>query len=199
MRKLIVVNIVSLDGFYEGPKKNVMVLPMDGSFDKYNLERMKAASTVLLGGNSYKMFSGFWPTVEHEESMPATNRQFSKLYNAIDKVVVSNHAAPPPKDHPWAKNTRIIKRAGAHEEIAKLKETKGKEIVMYGSRTLWNDLLLHGLVDELHLIVGAVILGGGTPILKNHSVALKRLDTRPLADSDNVLGRYEVLKTDEES
>jgi hypothetical protein len=52
MRKLIVANIVSMDGYYEGPGRNVMLLPMDGAFDDYNLERMRAAGTVLLGHTS---------------------------------------------------------------------------------------------------------------------------------------------------
>ncbi|MFK7694932.1 hypothetical protein [Paenibacillus sp. HJGM_3] len=63
MRKLIVVNIMSFDGYSEGPGRNVMVMPMDGAFDTYNLERMQSADTVLLGGNSYRMFSGFWPAM----------------------------------------------------------------------------------------------------------------------------------------
>lgn len=54
MRKLIVVTFMSLDGFYEGPGKDVMALPMDVTFSEYNLERMKAADTVLLGADSYE-------------------------------------------------------------------------------------------------------------------------------------------------
>ena len=49
MRQVIVSNIMSLDGYYEGPGGNVMVLNMDEAFDAYNLERIRAAGTVLLG------------------------------------------------------------------------------------------------------------------------------------------------------
>lgn len=58
MRKLIVSNIMSLDGYYEGPGKNVMVLPMDETFDAYNAERLRAADTLLLGRNTYDGFKG---------------------------------------------------------------------------------------------------------------------------------------------
>jgi dihydrofolate reductase len=196
MRKLISVNMMSLDGFYEGPREDVTALPLaDGwAFDKYNLERITAADTVLLGGNSYKGFLGFWPQVENDPSFPATHREFSKIYNVVDKVVVSDHASLPEEGHLWAKNTRIIRRAYAHDEIAKLKEEEGKEIVMWGSRTLWNDLIVHGLLDELHLIVGAVILGEGTPIFKDHTASIRLLETRSFDGSNNVLLRYEVLK-----
>jgi hypothetical protein len=68
MRKLIVCNIISLDGYYEGPGKDVMplfdyrreVYPMDESFDLYNAERLRAAGTLLLGRTSYEGFKSFW-------------------------------------------------------------------------------------------------------------------------------------------
>lgn len=214
MRKIVVVNLMSLDGFYEGPGHNVMALPLDSSFDEYNLERMKAADAVLLGGSSYEAFSGFWPFVERDSSASATNREFSRLYNAIDKVVISNHAVAPEGDHPWAGTTRIINREQAYKEIATLKAKEGKEIVMWGSRTLWNDLLGNGLVDELHFMIGAVVLGGGTPIVEHHTMGsywlhqhlgkpasgetaeLRRLGTSTFDGSDNVLVRYQVLNNE---
>jgi urease subunit alpha len=79
MRKLIVTNIVSLDGYYEGPGKDVMVLPMDHSFDAYNVERMREADTVLLGRNSYDAFKGFWPAMEHNPDATPDHRELRYL------------------------------------------------------------------------------------------------------------------------
>jgi dihydrofolate reductase len=192
MRKLIVANIISLDGYIAGPGGDPMVLPMDASFDEFNLEELKAADVVLLGGVSYGMFSGFWPGVADDPSASATNREFSRLYNATDKVVISDSATPPAAGHPWAKNTRIVKRANAREEVASLKEGHGKGIVTYASRTLWNDLLAQGLVDELHLMIGAVFLADGTPAVGEGAPPLQRIDVRTFDNSDNVLVRYAV-------
>jgi dihydrofolate reductase len=71
VRKLIVGNAMSLDGYYEGPGKNVMALfdyhwdyPKDESFDAYNAERLRAADTLLLGRTTYDGFKGFWPPVQ---------------------------------------------------------------------------------------------------------------------------------------
>jgi riboflavin biosynthesis pyrimidine reductase len=65
---------------------------------------------------------------------------------------------------------------------------------MFGSRTLWNDLLVAGLVDELHLMLGAAVLGGGTPAFGTGPVPQLRLvNTLRRDGSENVLLRYEVI------
>jgi dihydrofolate reductase len=194
MRKLIVCNLMSLDGYYEGPGKDVMALApaLGGAFDAYNAERLRAADTLLLGRVSYDAFKGFWPSVADDPTATPDQREISRLDNAIDKVVISDSLTPE-QTEPWHHNTRIISRADAHEQIADLKRQTGKDILVFGSRTLWNDLLAHGQVDELHLMVGTVVLGGGTPLFDGQpAVSLRLLDTHTWDDSNNVLVRYEV-------
>jgi dihydrofolate reductase len=190
MRKLIVANIVSLDGYYEGPGGNVMALPMDQAFDAYNAERLRAADTLLLGRNTYEMFKGFWPKMADNPDATPTNREISRLDDAIDKLVVSDALTADQTD-PWRRTTRIVPRAQAHQQIAELKRQSGKDILVFGSRTLWNDLLTAGLVDELHLMVGSVVLAGGTPAFSTAQKSpLRLLDTRTWDGSSNVLLRY---------
>jgi dihydrofolate reductase len=196
MRKLIVSNIMSLDGYYEGPGKNVMVLPLDEAFDTYNAERLRAAETLLLGRTTYDGFKGFWPSVADDPSpqWTPTHREISRLDNAIDKVVISDSMTRE-QTEPWQNSTRIISRADANAQIAKLKGQSGKDILIFGSRTLWNDLLTHGLVDELHLMVGSVIVGAGTPLFDGQpAVSLRPIETRTWDGSNNVLVRYEVRR-----
>jgi dihydrofolate reductase len=191
MRKLIVSNIMSLDARHTGPGDDVMALPMDAAFDSYNAERLRAADTLLLGRASYELLKGFWPSVADDATASPTEREVAKLNNEIDKVVISDSLTAE-ETEPWL-NTRIIGRADAHREIAELKRGDGEEILVFGSHTLWNDLLANDLVDELHLMIGAVILGSGTPALVGDpSVSLQLIDTRTWEDSGNVLVRYAV-------
>jgi dihydrofolate reductase len=198
MRKLIVSNMMSLDGYYEGPGKNVMALfdyrwdyPTDESFDAYNAERLHAADTLLLGRVSYDGFKSFWPSVADDPNATPLQREISHLNNAIEKVVISDTLTSEETD-PWH-NTRIIGRADAHERIAELKRQLGKDILVFGSRTLWKDLLANDLVDELHLMIGPVVLGAGTPVFDEQpAVTLRLIDTRTWDGSENVLLRYEV-------
>jgi dihydrofolate reductase len=198
MRKLIVSNMMSLDGYYEGPGKNVMVLfdyrwdyPTDESFDAYNAERLHAADTLLLGRVSYDGFKSFWPSVADDPDATPLQWEISHLNNAIEKVVISDTLTSEETD-PWH-NTRIIGRADAHERIAELKRQLGKDILVFGSRTLWKDLLANDLVDELHLMIGPVVLGAGTPVFDEQpAVTLRLIDTRTWDGSGNVLLRYEV-------
>lgn len=189
MRKLIVCNIVSLDGYYEGPGGDVMALPFDEAFDAYNLERLRAADTLLLGHTSFRGFRSYWPPVADDPDARAVEREISRRNNAIDKVVVSDSLTAR-QTAPWH-NTGIVKRAEAHERIAELKRLPGKEILVFGSRTLWNDLLAAGLVDEVHLMIGPALLGAGTPVFKGRApVRLRLLEARALPDSQLVLTRY---------
>lgn len=189
MRKLIVTNIVSLDGYYEGPGNDVMALPFDEAFDEYNAERLRAADTLLLGRASYEGFKGYWPPVADDPDASPVVREISRRNDAIDKVVISDSLTPE-RTAPWH-NTRIVKRADAHEQVAELKRRPGKEILVFGSHTMWNDLLVGGLVDELHLMIGPAFLGAGTPVFEGRSrVPLQLIDARTLEDSELVLTRY---------
>ena len=194
MRKLIVANIVSVDGFYSGPNDNVMAMPFDTTFSDYNLERLRAADTLLLGRRSFEGFRDYWPRIADDPDQPPVEREISRLDNAIEKVVVSDSLTDADLG-PWAETTRIARRADAHDAVRELKGGPGREVLVFGSHVLWNDLLLAGLVDELHLMIGSAFLGDGVPVFRGPRTGLRLLDARQLGDSQLVLARYAANET----
>jgi dihydrofolate reductase len=191
MRKLIVCNIISLDGFFSGPGGDVMAMPFDNGFSDYNAERLRVADTLLLGRKSYEGFRAYWPAIAEDVSQPAVEREISRLTTAIDKVVVSN-TLKANEIEGWGP-TRVVRRAGAHAELAALKREAGREILVFGSHVLWNDLLAAGLVDELHFMIGAGVVGEGVRAFETRLPgSLRLLDTRTFEDSSLLLARYAV-------
>jgi dihydrofolate reductase len=188
-RKLIVANIISVDGFYSGPNDDVMAMPFDTTFSDYNAERLRAADTLLLGRRSFEGFRDYWPGIADDPDQPPVEQEISRLDNAIHKVVISDSLTDADLG-PWTDTTHIVRRADAHDAIRQLKRLPGREILMFGSHVLWNDLLTAGLVDELHLMIGSAFLGDGVPVFTGPRTGLRLMDVRQLGDSQLVLARY---------
>jgi dihydrofolate reductase len=194
MGKLVVSNIVSLDGKYADANGNPLALNMDGSFDDYNLERIRQAAAVLLGRNSFDMFSSYWPLIADAPEAPGNsqfsvvNREFSRTYNALPKFVVTD-SEPPAAENAWYSTTTVISQANAVAWANSARDDLDGDIVVFGSHQLWNSLLAAGVVDELHFLISPGALGDGVPVFQQ-PVSLNLLEVRTFDASGNVLLRY---------
>lgn len=183
-RRLVVIEYVSLDGVVEDPGGSEnrpfggWTRPYwDDDLGKTQLDALLASDALLLGRVTYEGFAAAWPKMKDEAG-------FADRMNSYPKHVVSTTLESPE----W-NNTRVIK-ANVAEEIAALKRQPGQDILVYGSPTLVQTLLAHGLVDELRLLVYPVVLGEGKRLFHEGTKAtLRPIETRAL-ESGVVMVKY---------
>jgi dihydrofolate reductase len=186
MRKLFSFNLMTLDGFFEGPQQDIGWHNVDAEFNEFAIAQLDTIGLVLFGRITYQGMASFWPTPFALENDPVV----AGLMNSIPKVVVSRTL-----DKADWNNTRLIKDNVA-AEIAALKQQPGKELAIFGSANLTASLMHMGLVDELRIMINPVILGQGMPLFKtvNEKVNLKLGNTR-VFHNGNVLLYYQIVTT----
>ncbi len=173
MRKLIADMMMSLDGYFEGPNREIDWFVRDKDMEKLSIEQLHEVDTILLGRAAYELFAKYWPT----PAAAAENPAITSALNALPKVVFSKTL----KNVGW-NNSRLVKERVA-EEIFKLKGQAGKDMVMYGGAGLLASLSRLGLIDEYRLRINPIILGGGRPLFQDvrASLNLKLLKAETLA------------------
>ncbi|MFD1722100.1 dihydrofolate reductase family protein [Amnibacterium endophyticum] len=190
MRRYVVSVCVSIDGFQEGVDGDLSVMPFDDGFSRHNVELLRRASTVVHGGRGFDG-GAYWAAVLQDDAQPPIEHEIARLNEGLEHVVVSDSVEVDPS-WPWADATRVVPRAEAIEAVRRMKGGDGGDLVTYGSATTWSPLLEAGLVDELHVLVGPAVLGGGGPAYRGDRVPLRLLDATALPDSQLVRLRYDA-------
>jgi dihydrofolate reductase len=194
MGKIVVCSMVSIDGYTEGRGGDVMALPLDEAFARHNEERARTASSFLFGATTFRGMLGYWPQQHENPDASPLDRYIAARYaEGIPITVVSDTLRPDDTD-PLREQTTIVRRDVAHAAVAGLRERDG-DALMYGSRTLWTDLLAHGLVDELHLMIGPKVVAGDHRVFEGvPQTDLRLIGVRTWGGSDSVVLSYATTR-----
>ena len=187
MRKVTMLNRISLDGFYAGPKGEIDWFIHEAEVDKAAHELMDP-DTLLLGRVTYQMFESYWPPVAKDPNAPEGARILANELNEMTKVVFSKTL----KEVTW-ENSKLV-HGDVAAEVRQLKQGAGPDIAIFGSGTIVQQLADKGLIDEYLVVVTPVVLGVGKPLFKEVKKSnLELLETRSFK-SGNVLLHYRTEK-----
>jgi dihydrofolate reductase len=170
MRKLIFGINITLDGCVDHTKQIA-----DEETHEYFTDLMRDADLLVYGRKTYQLMVPFWPDVAKNQSMTKASNEFARVFDSINKLVFSRSL-----ESAEDKNTRIV-RTNLHDEILKLKQQQGNNILV-GGVDIPSQLMELGLVDEYRFVVGPIVVGEGKRLLEGvnlrETLQLKLVDSR---------------------
>lgn len=166
MSKVVMTEYLTLDGVFEEPGNWSMPYFNDEAAS-FKFDELSASDALLLGRRTYEGFAAAWPAMEDDQG-------FADRMNTIPKYVVSTTM----EEAGW--NNTIVIRENVIEEIARLKQQSGKDILLSGSAELVNSLMSSGLIDEYRLMIHPIVVGTGKRLFENgiDTKNLKLVDTK---------------------
>ncbi len=184
MRKIVFMMSVSLDGFFEGPDRELDWQLVDVELHQHFNEWLAAAGAFLDGRVTYELMAGYWPTADQDPGASAPVIEFARIWRDMPKFVFSRTL----EQAGW--NTTIVREVDP-EEIQKLKAQPGGDLVV-GGADLAAAFRAHDLIDEYRIYVQPVLLGRGRPLFQPSDVTarLRLAETRAFGNGV-VLLRYE--------
>lgn len=182
MRRIILCNMMTLDGYFEGLDQNIDWHQVDEEFNSFSEDQINSVDAILFGRKTYDLMESYWTTPEALTNDPI----IANLMNAKTKIVFSRTMTKAG----W-NNTRLIKD-NILSEIKEIKRKPGKDLIIFGSANLASTFRELDLIDEYRIVINPVILGQGNPLFKTSTEQLNlNLIKTKTFNSGNVLLYYE--------
>lgn len=184
MRKIVFMMSVSLDGFIEGPDRQIDWHMVDDELHSHFNEQARAMGAFLDGRVTYELMAGFWPTADSDPSSTGSMVEFAGIWRDMPKIVFSRTL----ERADW--NTTIV-RDVVVEEIMALKAQPGGDLAL-GGADLAVAFMQHDLIDEYRLYVHPILIGRGKPLFQasDAKINLRLSETRTFGNGV-VLLRYQ--------
>jgi dihydrofolate reductase len=172
MRKVILMMSVSLDGFIEGPNREIDWHMVDDELHRHFNEQLSAMGAFLSGRVTYELMAGFWPTADTDPSSTEPMIEFARIWRDMPKIVFSRTL----EGANW--NTTVV-RDVVPERIMELKAQPGGDLAL-GGADLAAAFMRHDLIDEYRIYVHPVVIGGGKPLFpaSDTKIDLRLAETR---------------------
>lgn len=174
MRRLISFMHISLDGFVAGPNGEMDWIKVDEEIFDHIGKRISQGDTALYGRITYEMMEGYWPTAGDEPDASKHDIEHSRWYKNAHKIVLSKTMK---NTNPG--NTRVISDDIVNQ-LNEIRQTKGNDILVFGSPTATHSLMQMNLIDGYWLFVNPIVLGYGIPLFEaiREKTKLKLISTR---------------------
>jgi len=181
MKKVIFQMSVSIDGYVEGPGREIDWHIVDDEFTAYAVETLRASDVLIMGRRTYELMAGYWPAAPGNDPV-------KEEMNGTPKLVFSRTL----KRVDW-QNSRLAAGSVA-DEVARLKRVPGDGLLWVGGSDLAASFLEQGLMDEIRIILTPILLGAGKTVFDaiKKRYPLKLLSTRSFK-SGNVVLTYEPV------
>jgi dihydrofolate reductase len=183
MRKVVLMMSVSLDGFIEGPNRELDWHLVDDELHTHFNQELSKMGAFLDGRVTYELMAAFWPTADADPSSTAPMIEFARIWRDMPKIVFS-------RTLPRADWNSTIAREVIPEEIERLKSEPGGDMAL-GGADLAAEFMRHDLIDEYRIYVHPVVIGRGKPLfsLPDTKLDLQLVETRTFG-TGVVLLRY---------
>lgn len=184
MRKVVVSEFVALDGVIENPSWTFQFTEEEQQ--KFKFDELSASDALLLGRVTYEGFAAAWPNMmdQYEGPRRAALGEYADMMNGYPKYVASTTLQEPLE---WNNSTLI--EGDVAEEVLRLKQQPGKEILIFGSGNLVNTLMRHNLIDEYRLMIFPMVVGSGQRLFAEgiDEMVLELVDTETFGSGVVVL------------
>ena len=158
MRNIIFAINTTLDGCCDHTRQVA-----DDETHEYFTDLLREVDLLVFGRITYELMVPFWPEVAKSQSMTKASNEFALAFDSINKIVFSRTL-----ESAEDKKTRIV-RTNLQDEILKLKQEEGKNILV-GGVSIPSQLIELGLVDEYRFVVSPIVAGEGRRLLEGVSL-----------------------------